>query len=718
MAELLIPAGNPEALDAALSEGADSIYMGLKSFNARMRSSNFAWNQFEATVDLVHKQGKKIFVTVNTLCEESETERLYRFLHYLNRVGPDGLIIQDFGVIRMIQEFFPNLKMHASTQMNIASAAAVNLLSKEGVRRVVLARELTFEEIRAIKQATNSEIEVFVHGALCVSESGLCLFSSYLGGKSANRGMCTQACRRMYEPEGENEKSGGGYFFSPYDLQLIDKIPDLVKIGVDSLKVEGRMKSAEYVGAVTAAYRYVLDNWEKDRKGAIATGKRILASDFARSKTHFWFDKQDFENIIDPQQSGGTGIFLGKIQKVRSFSDNHNEKKKYALLQGGSYEPESGDSIRLHKKDDTGRESYKVRSPLYLNDDIDSAGRLWIDIPHGFGVGDSVYLLQTKVMSKRYKKVLPRDLHAYTQMPRDEKLPVLDLCTVKKEEARYFPEGLYVQVSTLKDVYTVLSEHPTRIILELNAETKKSLLVDDETMPISKKQVFISLDPFCSPNVESQLKEELSALIDKGYTQWVVNNPAHINLLKNRNQKLIAGPYLYAHNRWAISWLENQDIDFFMMSPEISQNTIEAMLESKHRHRMLVTIFSYPALFRMRFQLPTSYDFNWFRDKEGISFRALSTPDGSFVMPERAFSIVDKVNTLRSHKFSRFLIDMSKTTVVKSDFKIIMRHVHKGEVLPETERFNWKEGFYSKEKVQQRKESATRYKQTKKRRKA
>ena len=150
MSELLAPAGNIEALDAAIGEGADAVYLGLKSFNARLRSSNFAWNQFEAAVSSLHRQNKKIYVTVNTVSEERDLERLYRFLGYLNRIGPDGLIVQDFGVVRMCQEFFPNLELHGSTQMNVESAAGVNLLSKEGLKRVVVARELGLEEIRKI----------------------------------------------------------------------------------------------------------------------------------------------------------------------------------------------------------------------------------------------------------------------------------------------------------------------------------------------------------------------------------------------------------------------------------------------------------------------------------------------------------------------------------------------------------------------------------------
>ena len=227
MVELLAPAGNIESLEAAIGEGADAVYLGLKTFNARLRTTNFAWNQFEAAVESLHRQNKKVYVTVNTVCEERETERLYRFLSYLNEVKPDALIVQDYAIMRMAQEFFPDLELHASTQMNVESTNAVRLLQKNGVKRVVLARELGLDEIKKIKDETGADLETFVHGALCVSESGLCLFSSFLGGKSANRGMCAQACRRFYSAE----VSGGikqGYYFSPCDFELIDQIPALI----------------------------------------------------------------------------------------------------------------------------------------------------------------------------------------------------------------------------------------------------------------------------------------------------------------------------------------------------------------------------------------------------------------------------------------------------------------------------------------------------------
>lgn len=724
MVELLAPAGNMESLDAAIGEGADAVYLGLKSFNARLRTTNFAWNQFGATIDALHKQNKKIYVTVNTVCEERETERLYRFLSYLNEMKPDGLIVQDYAVMRLAQEFFPNLELHASTQMNVESAHGVRLLQNAGVKRVVLARELGLDEIRKIKNETGADLEVFVHGALCVSESGLCLFSSFLGGKSANRGMCAQACRRYYT----GEVPGGikqGYYFSPCDLQLIDQIPDLIEAGVNSFKIEGRMKSAEYVGSVVAAYRYVIDHYKEDKKGAIAAGKRMLASDFARSKTSYWYGFNSLEEgidnaatkILNPDQAGGTGIYLGKIASLKPApkelveainqsrvpTDEPPLRLQMANLKGGSYDPDPGDSIRIHKKDDTGRVSHKIRSV-----EVEDDGKRWIDIPAGYSVGDSVYLLQIKSSSKRYSRVVTADLSKYRKQPKDELLPILDLTPVAQKELQYFPDGVYVQVSSIADVFIVQGLNPVRVILEYNSETSYDLLNHKTVLPFSKKQLYISLDPFCSALQEDKLKEELSKLIDDGYTNFVVNNLAHIQMLKKKNVNMIAGPYLYTFNRWAVSWLENQNIGAFIMPYENSRRNLEATYDEKVRSRVLVPVFAYPALFRMRFKLPSDYDFTYFEDKEETVFKVNSTPDGSFVMPEQPFSILDKVNFITSSGFKKVLIDFSKTKVTRSQIKAITTSMAKSQPLPDVSRFNWKDGFYNPQQLEEYKAAAER----------
>lgn len=711
MCELLAPAGNIESLDAAIGEGADAVYLGLKSFNARLRTSNFAWNQFEAAVGAVHRLGKKVYVTVNTVCEEKETERLYRFLAYLDRIHPDGLIVQDLGIVRMCQEFFPNLEIHASTQMNVESAAAANLLYEEGVKRVVVARELGLEEIKYIKEHTKAEIEMFVHGALCVSESGLCLFSSFLGGKSANRGMCAQACRRYYTaeyPEGIKQ----GYYFSPCDLQLIEQIPELCDLGINSFKIEGRMKSAEYVGSVVAAYRYVIDHYKEDRKGAVATGKRMLASDFARSKTTYWYGFKDVKDgvdnagakILNPNQAGGTGIYLGTVSRVRKAPDGLIEEVKknaapdadpsslriqMAMLSGGNYDPDPGDSIRLHSKDDSGRTSHKVRSV-----EIDDDGNRWIDIPLSHRIGDSVYLLQIKSMSKRYSKVLPGDLSKFRKQPADEKLPFLDVTPVEGRELSYFPEGIYVQVSTIEDVFLAQSLHPVRLIIEFTCDTRYDLLNGKTVLPISKKAIFISLDPYCPASKEEELCADLETLIEKGYSNFVVNNIAQIQMLKGKNVHLIAGPYLYTFNRWAVSFFENQDIGAFVMPYEDSRKNLEATYDLNVRSRVLVPVFAYPALFRIRFKLPENYGFTYFSDKEDGMFKVVSSDDGSFVMPELPFSLLDKTEFLSQAGFKKILVDFSKTKLSKGQIKNVSSSLFKKQPFPVVNRFNWKNGFY------------------------
>ena len=730
MVELLAPAGNPEALEAAIAEGADAVYLGLKSFNARMRSSNFAWNQFEATVDVLHKRNKKIYVTVNTVVTEDEMERLYRFLAYLNNVGPDGIIVQDIGLIQMAHKHFPQLKLHASTQLNIASAKAANAMSRWGVSRTVLARELSLEEIRAVHANTSCELEVFVHGALCVSESGLCLFSSYLGGKSANRGMCTQACRRLYtahEPEGDRE----GYFFSPADLQLIEYIPDLIQAGVASFKIEGRMKSAEYVGTVVSAYRYVIDNWEADKKAAVEIGKRILANDFARKKTSYRFKSARAEEVLNPDQAGGTGIYLGVIDGIKKGDVQEVPYKDgtravhYVQLKDGHYTPEKGDSVRIHKKDDSGRESWKIQ------DIMEGKSGAWLQLPADSGKGDSVYLLQTKAMTKRYPHLLPASLDKYRRQPNDEALPMLTLeagfpslaeankatpttaassTSVKKSLAKkpadIFPEGLYVQVSSIADLHTILADKPVRVIINLNEDTYPELDGQQQTkpLPFSKREIFISLDPFVPQEKEPLLAEQLERLTAQGYTQFIVNNPAHISMLRSKKNFLVAGPYLYTFNCWAVSWLQENGICAYIPPAESSQANIETVFAPELRPQVLLPLFSYSVLFRMRFTLPKSYNFLYFSDKQGEAFRAFSTPSASFVLSDKPFSIVDRYQALQRRHFSRFLLDFSHTTVERRAYRFILQSLRSGTPLPDSVRFNWKEGFYDPQRVEELKQ--------------
>ncbi|MDR1955452.1 MAG: U32 family peptidase [Treponema sp.] len=699
--ELLAPAGSPEALDAALGEGADGVYLGLKYFNARMRSANFTYAQFEGALRSLRRMGRKLYVTINTVFEQREADRLYQLLRYAASLGPDGIIVQDFGIIPLVREHLPMLKLHASTQMNVASVHGVNLLSKYGVSRVVLARELSLDEIRDIRLQTNMELEVFVHGALCVSASGLCLFSSYLGGKSANRGLCTQACRRYFrpqEPAGAGAASEGGYYFSPADLQLLEQVPLLAEAGINAFKIEGRMKSADYVGTVVSAYRQVIDALggnEETLRRAIAAGQRILRNDFAREKTQFYFFHNPHTTAepvdwLKADRSGGTGIPLGTLLKVTGTGP-----ERRGLIPESPLMPGLGDSVRLHRADDTDRQSHKVR--FVQADPQETSGMQWISIPDGFEPGDAVYLIQTKAMSKRYAPVIPPARGSSSRMPGWDHAPSLDLpkpLEGKKEQSRQFPEGLYTAVSRIEDLYILQSVRPLRVMLAYTRKTASYLLGNKPPLPFSPGEIILVLNPYFPQAQDRIVGEEIPLLLSRGYRQFVVNNLgqcAYFRGARGKDAAVIAGPALYAFNRWALAFLAGLGLEYTVTPLENNRQNLEQTVDPNRRSCLFITLFAYPPLFRIRADLGRLRHFTDSRDEP---FTLLSDHEGSLVIPERAFSIVDKMPFLKAAGFNRFILDLSGPPLKKVDYKDLMRAVKNSLPLPRTSRFNWKDGFY------------------------
>ena len=259
--ELLAPAGDEEALKAAIMAGANAVYMGGSRFGARAFAGNFEDDKLIDAVDYAHQMGVKIYITANTIIKDEEIGDFLNYIDFLYEIGVDAVILQDLGMIDIISKRIPDLELHASTQMTASTAQDVLFLKELGVSRVVLSRELSYDEISAIKAETKVEVEAFVHGALCVSYSGKCLFSSMNGMRSGNRGMCAQPCREPYKATVENKPLlDKEYVFSTKDLNTLDILENLIDAGIDSLKIEGRMKRSEYVFAVTSAYRQAIDN--------------------------------------------------------------------------------------------------------------------------------------------------------------------------------------------------------------------------------------------------------------------------------------------------------------------------------------------------------------------------------------------------------------------------------------------------------------------------
>jgi putative protease len=320
--ELLAPAGNWDCARAAIENGADAIYFGLQAgFNARARAANFALDDLPELMATLHRSGLKGYATVNTLAFTDELLQLEEHVRRLAEGGVDALLVQDVGVARLVREICPALALHASTQMTMTCAETIAMIAPLGIERVVLARELSLREIERIAAATPMPLEVFVHGALCVAYSGQCLTSESLGGRSANRGQCAQACRLDYELicDGEERELGDvKYLLSPQDLAAIELVPELVEAGVASLKIEGRLKTPEYVAAMARNYRAAIDAAMRGEQVRLAAAaRREMELTFSRGLSPGWLAGNDHKRLVPGLSSAKRGLCVGEVLGVR-----------------------------------------------------------------------------------------------------------------------------------------------------------------------------------------------------------------------------------------------------------------------------------------------------------------------------------------------------------------------------------------------------------------
>lgn len=386
MVELLAPAGSMEALKAAIAGGANAIYVGGNRFNARAYATNFDIEELTTAVKLCHLHNVRLFVTVNTLYKESEIQDLYEYLKQLYEIQVDALIVQDIGIMRFVQDHFKNFEIHASTQCSIHNVDGVNFFKQLGLKRVVVARENSLDEIKEMVK-TGVEIEAFVHGALCVSYSGQCFMSQMIGKRSANRGMCAQPCRLPYELYKNNQKiMNQAYLMSTKDLCTIEQIPELINAGVASFKIEGRMKRPEYVYAITKAYRNAIDH---SHNYDINKLKQLFNRDFTKG---YLFNETQ---IISPIFSGNRGINVGKVidfdrkykkLKIKTFTQIHQ-----------------GDGIRIGYGDE-GKILNKIYQKGKLVNQVEANSILEIDYDHYIEKNTDIYRTTDFILEKDIDK--------------------------------------------------------------------------------------------------------------------------------------------------------------------------------------------------------------------------------------------------------------------------------------------------------------------------
>ena len=331
--ELLSPAGNIESLYQAVHNGADAIYISGKNYGARKFADNFTIEEMEHATKYCHLYGVKVYVTANTLIYESEIEEFINYIKELVRINVDAIIMQDIGMITLVKQKFPNLEIHASTQCHNHNEQTVKFFEKQGVSRVVLARELSLDEIKNIK--TPLEKEVFIHGALCISYSGLCLFSSVLLNRSGNRGECAGFCRLPYELYEKDKKieTKGRYLLSPKDLCSVEYLKEILNSDIKSLKIEGRMKSPEYVGFVTKVYRTLIDKYYNNEEMTITEEEfNNLKKLYSRNFTKGFLNNTSYRDIINIESPNHQGVYLGEV--IKTTKNKITIKLKEELNQG------------------------------------------------------------------------------------------------------------------------------------------------------------------------------------------------------------------------------------------------------------------------------------------------------------------------------------------------------------------------------------------------
>ncbi len=493
--EVLAPSGDYDSFIAACQNGADAVYMGLDKFNARAMAKNFDLNTYIDCINYAHIRGVKVYLTLNTLMYDDEIKEALELVLKLYSKGLDAVILQDIGLAMLIHRECPDLHMHASTQMSVYSLSQVKFLESIGFKRVVLARELSISEIKYICENSNVEIEVFVHGALCVSFSGQCLLSSTIGNRSANRGKCAQPCRMKYTLCDTNGKEfvKNTYIMSKKDIFGLDYIGKLIEIGVASLKIEGRNKTPEYVAGVTSTYRKYVDKYLNDNENFSIDklDEEDLLQLFNRNgKSHGYLDGVKYKDSITLLSPKNTGKLLGKVINQKGIyvklklEEDINMHDGFEIYSDGKVFSNIVTCIR--------DENYNI-----INKEAKKGDYVWIgDVGSKIKFGASVYKTSSDVLNKRYRKSYENnvqnikraiDINLYFKENKNVCFDVLKNDNIKREiinkGTNYVPDIASKKPLTREDVINNFSKTKD---LPFCINIQKLELDDGLFVPVSK----------------------------------------------------------------------------------------------------------------------------------------------------------------------------------------------------------------------------------------
>lgn len=665
--ELLAPVGHMESFHAAIEAGADALYLGLEEHNARLRARNFSIETLSYLIPYAQKRGVKVHVAINTLVKQQELTDVLNRLHQLAQIGADALIVRDLAVIELARRNFPDLALHGSTQMTIHNSLGMQYAASLGLKRIILARELSLAEIEAIASRTRLELEVFVHGALCYSLSGLCLASSYLGGHSGNRGRCTQVCRRRF---GSADRDG--FLFSPRDFCALEYLPDFARLGITCLKIEGRMRSAEYVWTTVSAYRRAIGD-----PGSIPEVRSRLQHDFGREKTDLFLSgTPGGSSVLDPSRPAGTGILLGTVSKV---TPGRFEMATPAQLR-------QGDRIRLHEQDGSEGRSMTVAAASRQR------GKLIVGVKDASGVrkGASVFLVSRKSPAQKAwsRKRVDQTPARFQRTFPDGRRAVAKYATRARGNYRRSKEDtLYLRVDSLEWLRCVDPVPCERVILACERRTLEELAKNRARISVWAPRIAVSLPPFIPEADISGWRETVDRLTKAGVTAWQCSQPSQKALLP-RNADVIAGPTVWCTNTVTRKVLRREGFWRFSYSLEDDVLNVKSLAGPDG----VMTLFCYPPLFISRIK-PDVVPGSCLADSKGYGFFTAGRHGLHYFIGDTPVCLTHRRDRLREMGISTFLLDFSFCHVSRKTVKLVLAHYEERKKMDASTLFNHKAGL-------------------------
>lgn len=666
--ELLAPAGTVEVFETAVAAGADAVYIGAPFFNARELARHFTMAEVAAMIDHAHGRSVKVFLAMNSLVREEELPKAVESLARLEELAPDGLIIQDLGLYYLLRQHFPGFRLHASTLMAAHNAPAVNRLAALGFKRVVLPRELTIREIAAIRAESKVELEVFVHGAMCFSYSGLCLFSSFQGGKSGLRGRCVQPCRRRYTWQGQERKGGGGgYFFSMNDLQGLELLDQLRRAGVDSLKIEGRMRNAAYVGNVVRGYRLALD--QPDDPEARREALRLLDMAMGRKPTRGYFPGPRPQDALAPHHSGNVGKFLGKVRSVRERSVAVQLKEEVRL----------GDRLRLHQEESGDRQAFSLKGMWLGKRPVEAARAgetVLIETPGEGRVGDSLFKVDLAGRRAGGSAIRPEKFVGRGRVSRQVAARVRRIvaglfeggappgASAGRKRGRagvgVRPERLPLWVKS-EEIQLLRQRFPVEVERLLLLLTPQSMagLARVKVSPALLRRLVWALPPLIDQEMVGEYRRLINSLVGQGFREWQVANPGQLEFFVGHDCRLSGDYRLNVLNSLAARFFAGQGVAAGQASIETDRANLAAMLGHPGFTAVGLTVYGFPPLFTSRFAGPPLQYGKEFVSPRGEGFVLRQSWGYTLAASVRPFSLLHRLGELAGLGVAYGVVDLS-----------------------------------------------------------